>query len=50
MTKKPKLRSQSWFGSADFHGFLHRGWMKNQGWPQDMFEGTPVIGICNTWS
>ena len=50
MTKKPKLRSQSWFGSADFHGFLHRGWMKNQGWPQDMFEGKPVIGICNTWS
>jgi dihydroxy-acid dehydratase len=47
--KKP-LRSQSWFGSTDFHGFLHRGWMKNQGHPQDMFEGKPVIGICNTWS
>jgi len=24
--------------------------MKNQGWPQDLFEGRPVIGICNTWS
>ena len=47
---KKKLRSQSWFGSTDFHGFLHRGWMKNQGHPQDMFEGKPVIGICNTWS
>jgi len=47
---KKKLRSQSWFGPTDFHGFLHRGWMKNQGHPQDMFEGKPVIGICNTWS
>ena len=45
-----KLRSKAWFGSQDFHGFLHRGWMKNQGWPQDLFEGKPVIGICNTWS
>ncbi len=45
-----KLRSQEWFGKTDLHGFLHRGWMKNQGWPQDMFEGKPIIGICNTWS
>jgi L-arabonate dehydrase len=42
MTKTKKLRSQHWFGPDDFHGFLHRGWMKNQGWPQDMFEGKPV--------
>lgn len=24
--------------------------MKNQGYPEDMFDGRPVIGICNTWS
>jgi len=24
--------------------------MKNQGWPHDLFDGRPVIGICNTWS
>ncbi len=24
--------------------------MKNQGWPHDLFQGRPVIGICNTWS
>ncbi len=24
--------------------------MKNQGFPEDMFDGRPVIGICNTWS
>ena len=31
-------------------GFIHRSWMKNQGFPQDQFDGRPVIGICNTWS
>ena len=45
-----KLRSQEWFGRQDKNGFLYRSWMKNQGWPQDLFEGRPVIGICNTWS
>lgn len=24
--------------------------MKNQGLPADLFDGRPVIGICNTWS
>jgi L-arabonate dehydrase len=50
MKKRMRLRSQEWFGPDDFHGFLHRGWLKNQGWPADLFEGKPVVGICNTWS
>ena len=45
-----KLRSQEWFGRQDKMGFLYRSWLKNQGWPHDLFEGRPVIGICNTWS
>jgi L-arabonate dehydrase len=45
-----KLRSQAWFGRDDRDGFLYRSWMKNQGWPHDLFDGRPVIGICNTWS
>lgn len=45
-----KLRSQEWFGKNDKDGFCHRSWMKNQGWPHDLFDGRPVIGICNTWS
>ena len=45
-----KLRSQDWYGKKDKDGFGHRSWMKNQGWPQDLFEGRPVIGICNTFS
>ena len=50
MSERRKLRSQAWFGPNDFHGFMHRGWLKNQGWPEDLFEGRPVVGICNTWS
>lgn len=44
------LRSQGWYGKNDRDGFGHRSWMKNQGWPHDLFNGRPVIGICNTWS
>jgi L-arabonate dehydrase len=45
-----KLRSQKWFGREGRDGFLYRSWIKNQGWPHDLFDGRPVIGICNTWS
>jgi L-arabonate dehydrase len=48
--KKPVRRSQAWFGRPDRDGFLYRSWMKNQGYPEDVFDGRPVIGICNTWS
>ncbi|QEE37390.1 dihydroxy-acid dehydratase [Octadecabacter sp. SW4] len=55
MTFKPakwprKLRSQEWFGGTSKDAIYHRGWMKNQGFPADLFDGRPVIGICNTWS
>jgi dihydroxy-acid dehydratase len=43
-------RSAEWFGKKDKMGFIYRSWMKNQGFPNDMFDGRPVIGICNTWS
>ncbi|HEU5135280.1 MAG TPA: IlvD/Edd family dehydratase [Steroidobacteraceae bacterium] len=48
--KKRARRSQAWFGREGKDGFLHRSWIKNQGYPDDMFDGRPVIGICNTWS
>ena len=47
---KPKLRSADWFGKDDKMGFVHRSWLRNQGYPDDYFRGRPVIGICNTWS
>ncbi|WP_410014819.1 IlvD/Edd family dehydratase [Sodalis sp. C49] len=45
-----KRRSQEWFGRTDKSGFIARSWLKNQGLPNDVFDGRPVIGICNTWS
>ena len=50
MTAKKELRSQSWFARKDKNGFYYRSWLKNRGFPQDQFDGRPVIGICNTWS
>jgi dihydroxy-acid dehydratase len=51
MTKAKKpLRSSRSYGPKDKDGFIHRSWMKSQGLPQDVFDGRPVIGICNTWS
>jgi len=46
----PRQRSIQWFARQDIYGFIYRSWMKNRGVPQDMFDGRPVIGICNTWS
>ena len=48
MTKK--RRSSLWYGNKDRDGFIHRSWMKNQGFPNHAFDGRPIIGICNTWS
>ncbi|WP_273499844.1 L-arabinonate dehydratase [Paracoccus sphaerophysae] len=45
-----KLRSQEWFGGTSRDHIYHRSWMKNQGFPADLFDGRPVIGIMNTWS
>ena len=44
------LRSQEWWGGTSRDNIYHRGWMKNQGYPHDMFDGRPVIGILNTWA
>jgi dihydroxy-acid dehydratase len=45
-----RLRSSEWFGGTSRDHIYHRSWMKNQGLPADLFDGRPVIGICNTWS
>lgn len=49
-TKYPKRRSQAWFEKQDRDGFVHRSWTAKPGYPQDSFDGRPIIGICNTWS
>ncbi|WP_018614696.1 IlvD/Edd family dehydratase [Segetibacter koreensis] len=50
MSSERKLKSHDWFGKNDKMGFVHRSWLRNQGYPDDYFKGRPVIGICNTWS
>lgn len=55
MTFKPaewprQLRSQKWYGGTSRDTIYHRGWLKNQGYPHDLFDGRPIIGIMNTWS
>ena len=45
-----KLRSQEWYGGNSRDVIYHRGWLKNQGWPHDLFDGRPVVGVLNTWS
>ncbi|HFB55279.1 MAG TPA: dihydroxy-acid dehydratase [Hellea balneolensis] len=50
MTEKKKYRSSKSYGKLDRDGFIHRSWMKAQGLPDHVFDGRPVIGICNTWS
>ena len=42
------LRSQAWFAYGTRQAFIHRSWMR--GLPRDVFDGRPVIGICNTFS
>ena len=48
--RKIRRRSAQSYGKRDRDGFIHRSWMKAQGLPEDVFDGRPVIGICNTWS
>ncbi|MDE3121379.1 MAG: dihydroxy-acid dehydratase [Paracoccaceae bacterium] len=45
-----RLRSQEWYAGQSRDAIYHRGWLKNQGYPHDLFDGRPVIGIMNTWS
>jgi dihydroxy-acid dehydratase len=45
-----RLRSAEWFDAPGREGILHRSWVRNEGIPDEAFDGRPVIGICNTYS
>jgi dihydroxy-acid dehydratase len=45
-----KFRSAGTYGKLDRDGFIHRSWIKGTGLPDHVFDGRPIIGICNTWS
>jgi L-arabonate dehydrase len=46
---KRTYRSAAWFGKPNKDGFIHRSWV-GRGLPEGIFQGRPIIGICNTWS
>jgi L-arabonate dehydrase len=43
-------RSSEWFSAPGYYGFARRAWLRSEGFPADIFDGKPVIGICNSWS
>jgi L-arabonate dehydrase len=45
-----RLRSRAWFGGNDRWGMAQRAWLRAEGFSERVFEGKPVIGICNSWS
>ena len=45
-----QLRSRNWFGRNDLDGFVHRSWLKAEGFSDAVFDGRPVVGIANSWS
>jgi dihydroxy-acid dehydratase len=45
-----RLRSRDWFGKRDRWGLGHRAWLRSEGFSEQVFDGKPVIGVCNSWS
>src|SRR2546422_7005478 len=45
-----QLRSRNWFGRNDLYGFVHRSWLKAEGFSDAVFDGRSVVGIANSWS
>jgi len=49
-TSEKRLRSQEWFRAPEYYGFARRAYLRSEGFNADIFDGKPVIGICNSWS
>ncbi len=48
---KRTLRSQNWWsGNKEYYTFARRAWLRAEGLSRQVFDGRPVIGICNSWS
>ena len=45
-----RRRSAQWFGVPGRSGFLHRSWVRAEGFTPEVFDGRPVIGIANSFS
>lgn len=44
------MRSRGWFEGPEYYHFSRRAWLRSEGFNHDVFEGKPVVGICNSWS
>src|SRR6267143_1191194 len=44
------LRSQEWYSGQAYENYARRAWLRAEGFPADVFQNKPVIGICNSWS
>ena len=45
-----RLRSAAWFSEDGRPGMIYRSWLRAEGFPPEVFDGRPVIGIANSWS
>ncbi len=45
-----KLRSSAWFDTPEYYGFSRKAWLRSEGLGRHIFDGKPLIGICNSWS
>ncbi len=45
-----KLRSSEWFDTPEYYGFSRKAWLRSEGFGRHIFDGKPLIGICNSWS
>nr|AEQ20608.1 dihydroxy-acid dehydratase [uncultured bacterium CSLF43] len=43
-------RSRDWFQGPEYYAFARRAWLHAEGFANNIFDGKPVIGICNSWS
>ena len=50
MNTNRKLRSQEWYSGHAYENYARRAWLRAEGFPADVFQNKPVIGICNSWS
>jgi dihydroxy-acid dehydratase len=48
--KTAQLRSQQWWSGGDYYSYARKSWLQSEGFSPDVFDGKPVIGICNSWS
>ncbi len=50
MDNPKKLRSAEWFDTPEYYSFSRKAWLRSEGFGRHVFDGKPMIGICNSWS